>query len=70
MACKCNCKKKVIIAVSITAAVLIAGFVGFLIYQHQNKSEFEKAADKTAEFGEKLGDWGKDVGKSTKKLFD
>ena len=66
----CNCKKKIVLAVIITSVVLTAGFVAFLIYQHEHKSEFDKAADKTAEFGEKLSDWGKDVGKSTKKLFD
>ena len=63
-------QKNIIIA--IVAAVIIVGIGAgsYLIYKEQNKSAFEKAGDKTAEFGEKVGDWGKDVGKSTKKLFN
>lgn len=63
-------QKNIIIAVVATLVIIGIGVAGYLVYQEQNKSGLEKAGDKTAEFGEKIGDWGKDVGKSTKKLFN
>lgn len=63
-------QKNIIIAVVATLVIVGIGVAGYLVYQEQNKSGLEKAGDKTAEFGEKIGDWGKDVGKSTKKLFN
>ena len=63
-------QKNIIIAVVATLVIIGIGVAGYLVYQEQNKSGIEKAGDKTAEFGEKIGDWGKDVGKSTKKLFN
>lgn len=63
-------QKNIIIAVIATLVIVGIGVAGYLVYQEQNKSGLEKAGDKTAEFGEKIGDWGKDVGKSTKKLFN
>ena len=63
-------QKNIIIAVTATLIIIGLGVAGYLIYKEQNKSGLEKAGDKTAEFGEKIGDWGKDVGKSTKKLFN
>lgn len=63
-------QKNIIIAVIATLIIIGLGVAGYLIYKEQNKSGLEKAGDKTAEFGEKIGDWGKDVGKSTKKLFN
>ena len=63
-------QKNIIIAVVATLVIIGIGVAGYLVYQEQNTSGREKAGDKTAEFGEKIGDWGKDVGKSTKKLFN
>ena len=63
-------QKNILIAVIATLIIIGLGVAGYLIYKEQNKSGLEKAGDKTAEFGEKIGDWGKDVGKSTKKLFN
>ena len=63
-------QKNIIIGLIAALVIIVLGVAGYLIYQEQNKSGLEKAGDKTAEFGEKIGDWGKDVGKSTKKLFN
>ena len=62
--------KNAIIGIIAALIIVILGVAGYMIYKEQNKSAIEKAGDKTAEFGEKVGDWGKDVGKSTKKLFN
>lgn len=63
-------QKNIIIGLIAALVIIVLGVAGYLIYQEQNKSALEKAGDKTAEFGEKAGDWGRDIGKSTKKLFN
>ena len=59
--------KKIFVTGSLILALLAAGFAGYLIGNEDSRDDFE---DKSEEVGERLGEWGRDVSRSTKKLFD
>jgi drug/metabolite transporter (DMT)-like permease len=50
-----------------TAGILL-GIGGVWLYE-ETKDEVEEIGEKTEEVGDRITSWGKDVGKSTKKLF-
>ena len=47
---------------------ILIGIGGFWLYK-ENEDEVEEIGEKTEKVGDRLSTWGKDVGKSTKKLF-
>ena len=55
--------KKNITIIAIIVAAIAVGAIGYYIYAQSQKSELEKAAEKT-------NDFGKEVVKDTKKLFN
>ena len=59
--------KKIFVTGSLILALLAAGFAGYLIGNKDSRDDLE---DKSEEVGERLGEWGRDVSRSTKKLFD
>ena len=48
---------------------ILLGIGGYWLYE-ENRDEVDELGDKTEEVGDRLSTWGKDVSKSTKKLFD
>jgi uncharacterized membrane-anchored protein YhcB (DUF1043 family) len=62
-------KKKnwIILGIVLVIGILL-GIGGVWLYE-ENKDEVEEIEDKTEEVGDRLSTWGKDVSKSTKKLF-
>ena len=63
-------KKKnwLLFAVILVIGILL-GIGGYWLYE-ENRDEVDELEDKTEEVGDRLSTWGKDVTKSTKKLFD
>ena len=51
-------------------SLLAAGTVGYFIGNEDTRDDIEEAGEKVTRVGDKLGEWGREVGRSTKKLFD
>lgn len=62
--------KKIFAAVLFLLLLFIAGVVGYFIGNEDSRDDLKEAGEKVSEVGGRLGEWGRDVGKSTKKLFD
>ena len=62
--------KKMFLVILALGCLLAAGVVGFIIGNEDSRDNIENAGEKVSEVGERLGEWGRDVSKSTKKLFD
>ena len=56
-----------IIGIALVIGILL-GIGGVWLYE-ETKDEVEEIGEKTGEVGDRITSWGKDVGKSTKKLF-
>ena len=51
-------------------SLFAAGTVGYFIGNEDTRDDIEEAGEKVTKVGDRLGEWGREVGQSTKKLFD